>query len=55
MIELSAPIESSDTARPACLRTELDDIPTSTVLTITGWGTISAASKNYCFLLSYKL
>lgn len=45
LIELVSPVFLSQTLRPACLRTYLNDENPNKNLTITGWGIVSAKCK----------
>lgn len=45
LVRLALPVSFNDNVRPACLRTELNDISPSVELDITGWGSVEAASK----------
>lgn len=45
LIRVTKPIEFSDLVRPACLHTELGDMPADVELIVTGWGIVNAERK----------
>lgn len=44
LIQLDRPVEFSDRVRPACIRTQLEDVSTETDLIVIGWGSTSYSS-----------
>lgn len=52
MVEFSGYIEFSDLVRPACIRTDINDVPESEELFITGWGSIEAESNKIFSLIA---
>lgn len=46
LIQFDGTVEFSEFIRPACIRTDTTDLSSSQELTIAGWGTVTAGSKN---------
>lgn len=61
LVEFSGNVEFNDVVRPACIRTDINDVPESEELLITGWGSIETESNTiflpifitYIILLSF--